>query len=94
MTLYTTITDNTSGAPFPGQGLGLGGQNAMQAQQYQAIAKQYQAAQLGLNGVLNETTALLHEIRDDLLDMKKWLIQTYPDIYTQYVSVKDIERST
>ena len=51
------------------------------------------AAMPGLSTLMQENLALIKEVKDELLDMKKWLIATYPDIYEQYVSVKMIEEA-
>ena len=49
--------------------------------------------QMGMTALLQENQELLREVKDELLDMKKWLIATYPDIYQQYVSIKMIEEA-
>ncbi len=46
------------------------------------------------HSLLEENKKLLVEIKDELLDMKKWLIATYPDIYKQYVCVKQLEEAS
>lgn len=46
------------------------------------------------HSLLEENKKLLVEVRDELLDMKKWLIATYPDIYKQYVCVKQLEEAS
>jgi hypothetical protein len=48
---------------------------------------------MGVTTLLQENQELLREVKDELLDMKKWLIATYPDIYQQYVSIKMIEEA-
>ena len=45
-------------------------------------------------GLIEENNKLLVEVRDELLDMKKWLIATYPDVYKQYVCVKQLEEAS
>jgi hypothetical protein len=47
-----------------------------------------------VHSLLEENKKLLVEIKDELLDMKKWLIATYPDIYKQYVCVKQLEEAS
>jgi hypothetical protein len=56
-------------------------------------ALQGSVQQMGMTALLQETQELLWEVKDELLDMKKWLIATYPDIYEQYVSIKMIEEA-
>lgn len=51
------------------------------------------AQQMGIHTFLQDNQKVLIEVRDELLDMKKWLIATYPDIYKQYVSIKMIEEA-
>lgn len=56
------------------------------------IAQQYSAAQqsMGLGQVLQENTTLLRQLKDELLPLRKWLIETYPDIYKQYQAVETL----
>ena len=74
---WVTTTSNTSG---------------LQSQYGTAIA-QGSAQQIGISTLLQDNQKILIEVRDELLDMKKWLIATYPDIYKQYVSIKMIEEA-
>ena len=64
----------------------------------QALGGIYQAQQQSYNnsvhGLLEENKKLLLELRGELLDMRKWLIATYPDIYKQYVCVKQLEEAS
>jgi len=66
-------------------------QGILQGQYNAAI--QGSSQQMGMTTLLLENQELLREVKDELLDMKKWLIATYPDIYKQYVSVKMIEEA-
>ena len=66
-------------------------QGILQGQYNAAI--QGSSHQMGVTTLLQENQELLREVKDELLDMKKWLIATYPDIYQQYVSIKMIEEA-
>lgn len=44
--------------------------------------------------LLEENQKLLREVKDDLLPLKKWLIQTYPDIYKQYVALEELKEAS
>lgn len=46
------------------------------------------------SSLVQETHKMLEEVRDDLLPLKKWLIETYPDIYKQYVAVEEIRKAS
>jgi len=55
---------------------------------------QQQSYNHSVHGLLEENKKLLLELRGELMDMRKWLIATYPDIYKQYVCVKQLEEAS
>jgi hypothetical protein len=69
-------------------------QSILQGQYNAAIQGSSQQTSTLTHSLLEENKKLLVEIKDELLDMKKWLIATYPDIYKQYVCVKQLEEAS
>lgn len=95
-TYQTNNPNNTN----PQQGLGVippstavihGGISPLQNAQQAYNAAQYGArVQSGMGEMLKDNAELMKELRDDLLPLKKWLIETYPDIYKQYQAVETL----
>lgn len=79
---WVTTASNTSG------------QTLMGGQMLTGMQSQQQTYKHSTHVLLEENHKLLMEVRDELLDMKKWLIATYPDIYKQYVCVKQLEEAS
>lgn len=76
-----------------GQGMWVTTTSNTSGQMLTGMQAQQQTSTL-THSLLEENKKLLVEIKDELLDMKKWLIATYPDIYKQYVCVKQLEEAS